>query len=326
MDMNKPAEQDRAASPLRDARKTIVKYLVWIVVILLLTNPGLIPFLPQGVKSSMTGAVSRLLGDVTQISGVLRFNWVVLIQLIIMVLVLRLLHVVLQALIIRVKPRRSRTRTVLHLLYSAQNYIFVLVGIFWGLSILGVDVSTMLAGVGIVALVLGFGAESLIADVVTGIFMIFENEYNVGDIIEVDGFRGTVDSIGIRTTCLRDGGDNIKVLNNSDIRNLVNLSERSSTAVCDLPVPYTADLRRVRTLMEDKLLPELKEQDPDVFRQVPRLLGVQEFGDNAVILRVAAPVAEKDRFAAERELREALKVGLDSNGFGWNRGSVPFGK
>lgn len=87
-----------------------------------------------------------------------------------------------------------------------------------GLTILGVNMTTIIASVGVLALIVGFSAESLIADVVTGTFMLLENQYNVGDIVEVNGFRGTVTSIGIRTTCITDTGDNVKIINNSEMK------------------------------------------------------------------------------------------------------------
>lgn len=76
----------------------------------------------------------------------------------------------------------------------------------------------VVASVGVLALIVGFSAESLIADMVTGLFMLFENQYNVGDIVEVGGFRGTVTCIGLRTTCITDSSDNIKIVNNSDMQ------------------------------------------------------------------------------------------------------------
>lgn len=306
----------------RGTAKKAIGYIVWLLVILFLTNPGLIPFLPVSIKTTLTSAFSSLLGDVTQISGMLRFNWVAVIQLVVMVLVLRLVQLVLMVVLTRFKPKSGRVSTMMTLVHSAQSYIFVLVGIFWGLSILGVDVSTMLAGVGVVALVLGFGAESLIADIVTGVFMIFENEYNVGDVIEVGGFRGTVDSIGIRTTCLRDGGDNIKVINNSDMRNLTNLSQRGSTAVCDLPVPYETDLKLARSVLEEQLLPEFPARHPELFQSTPVFLGVQQLSERSITLRIIATVKENDRFAAERWLREELKTGMEQNGIGYSGNQV----
>ena len=99
-------------------------------------------------------------------------------------------------------PKAHRARTIVTLANSLLRYAAALVILCWGLSILGVDVSMIVASVGVVALVVGFGVESLIADMVTGTFILFENQYNVGDIVEVGGFRGTVREIGIRTTAI----------------------------------------------------------------------------------------------------------------------------
>lgn len=316
--MNKPTlPLDGKPITERGTVKKAIRYIVWLLVILFLTNPNLIPFLPASAKAMFSNASYRLLGDLTQISSVLKFNWIALFQLVIMVLVLKILHLLIGVVLARLNPKNGRVSSLITLFRSAQNYVFALVGIFWGLSILGVDVSTMLAGVGVVALVLGFGAESLIADIVTGVFMIFENEYNVGDVIEVGGFRGTVDSIGIRTTCLRDGGDNIKVINNSDMRNLTNLSQRGSTAVCDLPVPYETDLTLARTVLEEQLLPGFPARHPELFQSAPVFLGVQQLSERAITLRIIATVKEDDRFAAERWLREELKTGMEKNGIGY---------
>ena len=104
------------------------------------------------------------------------------------------------------KPKERKGMTLISLLSSLLHYVAAIVILCWGLSILGVNVNAIVASVGIVALIVGFGAESLVADVVTGIFLLFENQYNVGDIVEVNGFRGTVKEIGIRTTSIMDVG------------------------------------------------------------------------------------------------------------------------
>ena len=132
------------------------------------------------------------------------------------------------------KPQSHRARSVLSIVSSLLKYVAVIVMLCWGLSILGVNVSTIVASVGVLALIVGFSAESLITDVVTGAFMIFENQYNVGDIVEVDGFRGTVTNIGIRTTSITDPGDNVKIVNNSDMRNILNRSDRVSRSISDI--------------------------------------------------------------------------------------------
>jgi small conductance mechanosensitive channel len=165
------------------------------------------------------------------------------------------------------------------------------------------------------ALIIGFGAESLIADVITGLFMIFENQYNVGDIIELDGYRGTVVNIAIRTTSIEDSGGNIKIFNNSDVRNIINLSADSSRAVCDIPIPYEADIDKAEKVV-GVLCQELVKEYPEVFKQAPECVGVQALADSAVVLRVVAQVEEENRFSAGRLINKKMKSGLEKAGMG----------
>ncbi len=137
-----------------------------------------------------------------------------------------------------IRPTSHRACSVLSLTASLVRYVAVIVILCGGLGILGVNIGTIIASVGVLALIVGFSAESLIADVVIGAFMLLENQYNVGDIVEVNGFRGTVTSIGIRTTCITDSGDNVKIINNSEMKNILNRSDNSSKTVCDISIPY----------------------------------------------------------------------------------------
>lgn len=206
-------------------------------------------------------------------------------------------------------PKSHRARTILTLLNSLMRYAAALVILCWGLSILGVDVSVIVASVGVVALVVGFGVESLIADVVTGTFILFENQYNVGDIVEVGGFRGTVKDIGIRTTAIEDAGGNVKIINNSEMKNILNRSDHASRAVCDIDIPYETDLENLESKLPE-LLEEIYRQNTETLKSAPVYLGVEKLGASSVVLRFVAEVAEKDLFAAGRVLNRSLWLGL----------------
>ena len=297
----------------RNDRKKVIKLVLMLVVVLFITNPSLIPFLPASVTGPLTSAMESLFGNVDQISSVLSLNWVVIFKLIVMVLLLQIIHAVCIALLVAMKPKSNRGKTVQHLILSTFSYMVVIVGIFWALSIIGVDLATLFASLGILALVVGFGAESLIADMITGLFMIFENEYNVGDIIEVDGYRGTVSYIGIRTTCVTDGGGNVKVINNSDMRNIVNLSNHTSVAICDFPVAYSVKLSDAESKL-DLVMEQIQKKYPDVFPCTPVYAGVQELTADAMLLRVSANVNETNRFKAARILNRELKEGMEAQG------------
>jgi len=151
--------------------------------------------------------------------------------------------------------------------------------------------------------------------VITGIFMLFEHQYEVGDIIVVGDFRGTVTQIGIRTTSITDTGGNVQIVNNSDIRNLINRSNDLSFAVCDIGIPYQGYLRKAETLLEE-VLPTLPGAYPDLFPKNPSYLGVQQLdiGNDAVILRISAEVTEKNIYSAQRALNRTLLLAFEDAG------------
>ena len=211
--------------------------------------------------------------------------------------------------------KSHRGKTVCTLLRSLTRYAAAIVILCWGLSILGANVGTIVAGVGIVTLIVGFGANSLIADLVTGIFMIFENQYNVGDFIEVGGFRGKVTSIGIRTTCLEDAGGNIKIVNNSDMSNILNRSDHTSRAVSVIGIPYETDLEALEAKLPEMLM-GMYQRHQDIFLAPPVYLGVDELADSSVNLKFVVEVHDASIYAAGRALNRELflclkKVGVE---------------
>ena len=207
------------------------------------------------------------------------------------------------------KPKSHRIRSVLSIISSLLKYVAGIVILCWGLAMIGVNVSTIVASVGIVALIVGFSAESLISDVVTGAFMLFENQYNVGDIVEVDGFRGTVTNIGIRTTSISDAGDNVKIINNSAMRNILNRSDKPSRSVCDIGIPYGTDIEKLEEQIPG-LMQSIYEKRSDTMKKPPEYLGIQALADSAVILRFVVEVSEKDIYSCARIMNRELLLGF----------------
>ena len=238
-----------------------------------------------------------------------KFDGAVLIKLIVMIVGVIVVEALLSFILSIPKPNNHRARSVLSVVSSLLKYVAAIVIICWGLSIIGVNVSTIVASVGILALVVGFSAESLIADVVTGAFMIFENQYNVGDIVEIDGFRGTVTNIGIRTTCITDPGDNVKIVNNSAMKNILNRSDKLSRSVSDIAVPYGTDLEKLEAGIPG-LMQSIFEAHPDMMKQPPKYLGVQALADSSVVLRFVVNVDEKDIYTGARTLNHDLLLGF----------------
>ena len=140
-------------------------------------------------------------------------------------------------------------------------------------------------------------------------FILFDSQYNVGDIIEVDGFRGVVTDIGIRTTSITDASENVKIVNNADMRNILNRSDHVSKSFCDISIPYTCDLEALEEKFPS-LLEEIRQKRADVMLDTPVYLGVQQLADSAVVLRFCVDVKEKDIYGGARILNRDLLLGL----------------
>lgn len=234
------------------------------------------------------------------------------------VLALIIVEGIISLILSAIKPKDHRARTVLTITGSLLKYIFGLIAICAVLAIFGADVQTVVAGVGVLALVIGFGAESLIEDAITGLFILFENQYNVGDIIEVDNFRGTVSSIGIRTTCLTDPGGNVLIINNSNMKNVLNRSDNKSRATCVFPIPYETDLVKLEEKLPT-LLEAIYEANRDIMLAVPVYLGVDALADSSVNLKFVVEVDEKNIYSGIRVLNHDLYIGMKRLGV-----EVPF--
>ncbi|MDO4962266.1 MAG: mechanosensitive ion channel family protein [Eubacteriales bacterium] len=298
--------------------KKIIMYVIALLVFLGVTNPTLIPFLPTKWKNRIELAWKSLFGDVGEISHIFKFNWLVVFKLIAMIFMVVIVTKIVSFVLEHLRVRNGKTKSIISMLRSAIGYISTIIAVLWGLTILGVNISTIFAGVGVMALVIGFGAEALISDVVTGIFLVFENQFSIGDIIEIGDFRGEVIQIGIRTTHVRDIANNVKIINNSEIRNVLNRSSAYSVVAIDVPIAYEERLVKVEALFSE-LLPAIGERHPEMFITAPKYLGVQELADSAVLLRVIAEVRDADIYNAPRVMNREIKLALDEAGI-----EIPF--
>ena len=214
-------------------------------------------------------------------------------------------------------PLLKKTRGLLTILISVIKYAAVLVWLFFVLSAFGVDTTVILTGIGIVGLIVGLAIQPLLADIIAGLFIVFEDVFNVGDVIVADGFRGKVIEIGMRHTQLEDAGGNIKVINNSDIRSMVNLTNKLSLVSVDMSIEYGESLERVEAIIANNL-DAIKHTIPKIV-EGPYYKGVSSLGDSAVNLRFFAMTEEDDRFQVERDLNRAFKLLFDKNGI-----NIPF--
>lgn len=271
---------------------------------------GLIISIALLIATGIIGVVTDIFFDAEDYLQQMHIKPVMGLKVLIVIVMLYALNCIVQLILEAAAKGKGRAKTLATVSASLIKYAFVIIGFCWSLSIIGVNVSTICASVGIVALVLGFGAETLVADIVTGIFILFENQFNIGDIIEVDGFRGSVENIGIRTICLRDTGDNLKIINNSDLKNIINRSAQSSLAITDVGVSYATDLDELEKKIGG-ILQSIKQKRSDVFIGAIEYLGVEELADSCVVLRIKAEVMEKDIFKGRRILNKEIKCAFD---------------
>lgn len=211
----------------------------------------------------------------------------------------------------------KKGKAIVALICSFIKYLAVLILIFVVLKAWGVDTATLLAGAGILSLIVGLGAQPLIEDIIAGLFIVFEELFDVGDIIVVDGFRGTVKEIGIRTTQIEDAGGDIKVVNNSDIRTLINMTSQLSLAICEVDIEYGESLERVEVIIKNNL-DSVKAAIPDI-SEGPYYMGVSALGASGVRLRFTAKCVESQKFQVERDMNRQIKLLFDRNGI-----NIPF--
>lgn len=210
--------------------------------------------------------------------------------------------------------KTQRGITVSSLVRSLLNWLTVVIAVIVVLSNFGVDTTALITGAGVLTLIVGLGMQSLIADIVAGLFIVFENEFNVGDWLTVGDYRGEVISIGIRTTKLKAAG-NVKIINNSDLRSIINHDTDLSIAKTLIDVDYGADLPKIEQTIREHI-GDLKVEHAVT---APVYDGVAALGASGVTLQFTCNCKEADIFAATRELNAAVKVMFDQNGI-----DIPF--
>ena len=206
----------------------------------------------------------------------------------------------------------------IHLLQSFLKYVYIGIGGIFMLTAWGVETGTLLLSLGLLGLVVSFGAQGLIEDLISGLFIILEKQFEVGDIVYLDGFRGEVLAINLRTTKFLDPTNNdVKYISNSEISTVLNLSQQHSVGFCEMSIEYGSDLQKIEQICVD-FLPSLKTKYKEI-KDVPKYYGVSALADSAVILKFGATCNEKDKFGVSRILNRELKLLFDKHNI-----NIPF--
>ncbi|MBQ6442122.1 MAG: mechanosensitive ion channel [Lachnospiraceae bacterium] len=210
-----------------------------------------------------------------------------------------------------VRLASARGETICILLRSSTKYIAFLIIVYFCTAQFVENATVLFATVGASSIVIGIGAQSLIGDILAGLFLVFDDVFRVGDMLNVDGWIGVVTAVGIRTTTVTSFSD-AKVYNNSDLRKIINMNKGVARAMAKVSLAYQEDLEKVEAQLEEEL-PGWKSKIPGATRP-PYYSGVDRLGYNAVVIRVACYVDNYSRWAAARALNRELKLLFDKHG------------
>jgi small conductance mechanosensitive channel len=211
--------------------------------------------------------------------------------------------------------QRQRVETVGSLLRSIVTFVVATLASLTILALLGIPLGPLLASAGVAGVALGFGAQSLVKDFLSGVFMIMEDQYGVGDVIDTGEAIGTVEEVTLRVTRLRDASGVTWYVRNGEIIRIGNRSQGFSVALVDMPVSYREDVERVLGIIRETTAgfgadPEWEEK----LTESPTVLGVDSISGQTVTVRVLARCLPGENFAVQRELRVRLKAALDAAG------------
>lgn len=294
-------------SKKNSAKKVIglVFSVVVIAVVAAVFNISRLTFLPEGLRASVSGFVDTYFSNASAVIS-LKSVGAALLSLVAAFVVGYVVKFIINA----IKLKNNRSQTLLQLFGKFLVYAIYIAGIVVALGCFGIDTTAILVGAGVVGIVVGFGAQSLVEDIITGLFIVLEGEFVIGDIITIDGFRGEVKSIGLRTVSIEDLGGNVRIINNSEISSLVNLSDNVSVAVVNVPVSYDDELKVAEAAVQEALS-ELPSEYPDIFKEAPVYKGVDTLAETHIELMVVANVAEENIYNARRIMQREIRYSCE---------------
>ena len=210
---------------------------------------------------------------------------------------------------------KKRAQTLGNILRHALLIVIFFIAILMILGELGIQLGPLLATAGIGALAIGFGAQGLVKDVISGFFIILENQYRIGDAIEVAGVSGLVESVSLRKTVLRDLEGRVHTVPNGEIKVVSNLSKEWSRAVVDIGISYRDDVDHIIDLL-GQIGRELAEEEPyqSAILESPQILGVERFGESQLVIRMIVKTMPLKQWEVGRELRRRIKNRFDEKG------------
>ncbi|HHV27660.1 mechanosensitive ion channel family protein [Anaerosalibacter bizertensis] len=243
-----------------------------------------------------------------------------LVKIVIIFLLVRIAIRVLNALINRTMERRNKLRfgmddrkanTLAAILKNLGKYVFYFIGLVPALELFGIKTTSILATAGIGGLAIGFGAQSLVKDVITGFFILFEDQFSVGDYVKIDGYEGIVEEMGLRVTKVRGFSGELYIIPNSNIQIVTNSTKGAMRALVEVSISYEEDIDKAIKVLED-ISKKLKDREDSIV-EGPTVLGISKLGEYEIGLTIVAKTKPMEQWRIERLLRKEIKEAFDNN-------------
>lgn len=212
---------------------------------------------------------------------------------------------------------KGRALTLKSLMVNVFSYVLIFIVIVMLLETIGVQATALLAGAGVVGLAIGFGAQGLVSDIVTGFFLLLEKQIDVDDYVTTGSFSGIVESVGLRTTQIRGFDGTLHYVPNREITSLSNHSRGNMRALVDIGISYDDDIDRAVSILQE-VCDRIAQEDENIV-DGPNVLGVQGLGASDIVLRVVGKTKNGEQWGVERKLRKAFKEAFDAHGI-----EIPF--
>ncbi len=209
--------------------------------------------------------------------------------------------------------KSNRIPTLQGLINSVVFYLVGFIVLVMALSRLGVNVASILAAAGVLGLAVGFGAQTLVKDIITGFFIIFENQFAVGEYVLVNDTEGTVEEIGLRTTKIKRGDGALYIVPNGSIAEVVNFCRDNIRVFVDIAVAHGTDVDEAEAVL-GQMMAAFAEREREALVEAPSFLGVQALGETSLTLRISAVTKPMHQWQLGRDLRRGAQEALESVG------------
>lgn len=205
----------------------------------------------------------------------------------------------------------KRKKTIVSLIINVIKYFFIIIALLMILSVYGINTSALVASLGVIGLVVGLALQNTLTDFISGLFIIIENQYGIGDVVTISGFKGEVIALGLKTTKIKAYTGEVKIISNRNIEEVINHSVEPSLAVVNVQIAYEDDLEKAEKVIQ-KLCEEWNQTLPNLKGKV-EYLGVTDLAESGIELRLTVSTEATKQYEVERIMKKEIKLAFDQN-------------